>query len=92
MKGYRFITDDDTSKLCHHVSEILSRGWKLYGEPQMTFDKKGDVMRCGQAVKKDFSKKVFQKNQTIFNIINDKGEFYFVSSLYRKLFVKVIFG
>ena len=39
MKGYRFITDDDTSKFCHRVTEALSSGWKLYGEPKMTFDK-----------------------------------------------------
>ena len=40
MKGYRFITDDDTSEFCHRVKEALSSGWKLYGEPQMMFDKK----------------------------------------------------
>jgi Uncharacterized conserved small protein len=40
MKGYRFITDDDTSEFCHRVTEALSSGWKLYGEPKMTFDKK----------------------------------------------------
>ena len=41
MKGYRFITDDDTSEFCHRVTEALSSGWELYGEPKMTFDKKG---------------------------------------------------
>ena len=45
MKGYRFITDDDTSEFCHRVTEALSNGWKLHGEPQMTFDKKR-VMRA----------------------------------------------
>ena len=50
MKGYRFITDDDTSEFCHRVTEALSSGWKLHGEPKMTFDKKRGVMRCGQAV------------------------------------------
>ena len=50
MKGYRFITDDDTSKFCHRVTEALSNGWTLYGEQKMTFDKKRGVMRCGQAV------------------------------------------
>ena len=42
MKGYRFITDDDTSEFCHRVTEALSSGWKLYGEAKMTFDKKTD--------------------------------------------------
>ena len=40
MKGYRFITSDDTLEFCHRVTEALSNGWKLYGEPKMTFDKK----------------------------------------------------
>ena len=53
MKGYRFITDDDTSKFCHRVTEALSNGWTLYGEPKMTFDIKRGVMRCGQAVIKN---------------------------------------
>jgi len=71
VKAYRFITDDDTSKFCHRVTEALSNGWKLYGEPKMTFDKKRGVMRCGQAVvKRFFKEKVFKKNKTIFNIIN----------------------
>jgi hypothetical protein len=49
MKGYRFITNDDTSEFCHRVTEAISNGWKLYGEPKMTFDKKRGVMRCAQA-------------------------------------------
>ncbi len=49
MKGYRFITDNDTSEFCHRVSEALSNGWKLYGEPQYTFNIKTGKMRCGQA-------------------------------------------
>ncbi|MDC0404735.1 DUF1737 domain-containing protein, partial [Candidatus Pelagibacter sp.] len=27
MKGYRFITNDDTSKFCHRVTEAISNGW-----------------------------------------------------------------
>ena len=53
MKGYRFITDDDTSKFCHRVSEALSNGWKLYGEPKRIFDKKGTLIQI----------KKFQRNQ-----------------------------
>ena len=53
MKGYRFITDDDTSKFFHRLTEALSNGWSLYGEPKMAFDIKRGVMRCGQAVMKD---------------------------------------
>jgi len=68
VKGYRFITDDDTSKFCHRVSEALSNGWKLYGEPKMTFDKKRGVMRCGQAVVKDSSNKKYSKKIKLSSI------------------------
>ena len=69
MKGYRFITSDDTSEFCHRVTEAISNGWKLYGEPKMTFDKKRGVMRCAQAVIKKFtSQKVFQKDEAIIDI------------------------
>ena len=61
MKGYRFITDDDTSEFCHRVTEALSNGWKLQGEPKMTFDEKRRVMRCGQAVIKNAPKKNIPK-------------------------------
>ena len=47
MKGYRFITDNDTSDFCHRVTEALSSGWKLYGEPQYVFNNKTGKMRCG---------------------------------------------
>jgi len=56
MKGYRFITDDDSSEFCHRVTEALSNGWTLYGEPKMTYDNEKKIMRCGQAVIKESSK------------------------------------
>ena len=40
MKGYRFITDDDTARFCNRVTEVLSNRWKLYGKPKVTFKKK----------------------------------------------------
>ena len=61
MKGYRFITEDDTSIFCHRVTEALSNGWKLYGEPKMIYDSKRKVMRCGQAVIKNSPKKYSKK-------------------------------
>ena len=61
MKVYRFITDDDTEQFCNRVTEALSNGWRLYGEPKMTFDKKRGVMRCGQAVFKNVPKKKYSK-------------------------------
>ena len=46
MKGYRFITDDDTVDFCQRVTEALSNGWKLHGEPKMTYDEVNDMMAC----------------------------------------------
>ncbi len=53
MKIYRLLTEDDTSAFCHKVSEALSKGWELHGDPVMSFDVSRGVMRCGQAVTKE---------------------------------------
>ncbi len=52
-KIYRLLTEDDTSAFCHKVSEALSEGWELFGDPTYAFDHANGVMRCGQAVTKD---------------------------------------
>ena len=67
MKGYRFITNDDTSEFCHRVTEAISNGWKLYGEPKMTFDNERRIMRCGQAVIKK-TDKIYEKNMKLSTI------------------------
>lgn len=53
MKIYRLLTGDDASAFCHKVSEALSKGWELYGDPTYAYDHANGVMRCGQAVTKD---------------------------------------
>lgn len=53
MKLYRLLTEDDSSAFCHKVSEALSKGWELHGDPVMSFDAARGVMRCGQAVIKE---------------------------------------
>ena len=53
MKIYRLLTEDDTSAFCHKVSEALSKGWVLHGDPVMSLDAARGVMRCGQAVTKE---------------------------------------
>ncbi len=53
MKLYRLLTEDDTAAFCHKVSDALSNGWELYGNPTYAFDAANGVMRCGQAVTKD---------------------------------------
>ncbi|MFC3630364.1 DUF1737 domain-containing protein [Paracoccus angustae] len=49
---YRCITEDDTSRFCHRVSEALSKGWSLHGGPSMAFDPVKGAMRMAQAVTK----------------------------------------
>ncbi|MDB0046478.1 DUF1737 domain-containing protein [Candidatus Pelagibacter sp.] len=68
MKAYRFITSDDTSEFCHRVTEAISNGSKLYGEPKMTFDNKRGVMRCAQAVIKNASKKKYLNKMKLSSV------------------------
>ena len=53
MKAYRLLTGDDTAAFCHKVSEALSKGWELYGDPSYAYDAANGVMRCAQAVTKE---------------------------------------
>lgn len=53
MRAYRLLTGEDTSAFCHKVTEALSKGWVLYGDPAYAFDAATGVMRCAQAVTKD---------------------------------------
>lgn len=53
MIAYRLLTGDDTSAFCHKVTEALSRGWHLHGDPAYAFDAANGVMRCAQAVTKE---------------------------------------
>ena len=54
MQAYRLLTEDDTSAFCHKVSEALAKGWVLHGSPTMSFDAKRGVVRCAQAVVKEY--------------------------------------
>lgn len=54
MQAYRLLTEDDTSEFCHKVSLALSKGWALHGSPTMAFDAARGVMRCAQAVVKEY--------------------------------------
>ena len=54
MRAYRLLTEDDTSAFCHKVSEALAKGWSLQGDPTMTYDAGRGVVRCAQAVVKDY--------------------------------------
>ena len=53
MKAYRYLTGTDDAAFCHKVTEALNQGWELYGDPSMTYDKKREIVVCGQAVTKE---------------------------------------
>jgi len=53
MRAYRYLTGTDDSAFCHRVTEMLNRGWELYGAPTLTFDAARGIVICGQAVVKD---------------------------------------
>ena len=52
---YRLLTGQDNSDFCHKVTLALSKGWKLYGYPQYSYDSQSSKMRCAQAVVKNIS-------------------------------------
>ena len=53
MKLYRYLTGPDDASFCHRVSEAISKGWQLYGNPTLTFDPVQQRVICGQAVTKE---------------------------------------
>ena len=53
MKLYRLLNGEDSTEFCEKVSESLSKGWELYGDPTYSHDATVGVMRCGQAVVKE---------------------------------------
>lgn len=50
---YRYLAGPDDAAFCHRVSEALSLGWSLYGQPALTFDPTQGRVICGQAIIKD---------------------------------------
>ena len=52
---YRLLTGQDDTDFCHKVSLALSKGWKLYGDHQYSYDRQSSKMRCAQAVVKNIS-------------------------------------
>jgi hypothetical protein len=50
---YRYLTGPDDASFCHRVSEALSQGWQLYGQPTLTYDSEQKRVICGQAIIKD---------------------------------------
>ena len=60
MKLYRLITNPDDKEFCMKITELLNKGWKLYGDPTLTFNGKTPI--AGQALVKKIKGKKFSKN------------------------------
>ncbi len=43
---YRLLTGQDNSDFCHKVILALSKGWKLFGDHQYSYDSQSSEMRC----------------------------------------------
>ena len=56
MTQYKFITGPDDSKFCARITEFLNNGWKLYGNPTMSFG--GKTIIAGQAIIKEDAEKI----------------------------------
>jgi hypothetical protein len=50
---YRYLTGPDDVSFCHRVTQALSMGWILYGDPTLTFDSAKGRVICGQALTKE---------------------------------------
>lgn len=52
---YKLITGPDDSTFCARITEFLNGGWKLHGNPTMTYD--GKTVIAGQAIIKEDAEK-----------------------------------
>jgi hypothetical protein len=59
MKIYRLLTGPDDASFCHRVTEALSKGWELYGQPTLAYDREQRRVICGQAVVKEVDGKTY---------------------------------
>ncbi|MBS7537862.1 DUF1737 domain-containing protein [Ancylobacter lacus] len=53
MKLYRYLTGVDDSAFCKRVSAALNKGWRLEGNPTLTYDASRGRVICGQAIVKE---------------------------------------
>ena len=53
MNLYRYLTGRDDAAFCHRITELLNRGWQLYGSPTLTYDAETKQVVCGQAIIKE---------------------------------------
>jgi hypothetical protein len=62
---YRLLTGPDDVAFCHRVTEALSMGWMLSGDPSLTFDAKLGRVICCQAIIKDIEDAVYSPDMDL---------------------------
>jgi hypothetical protein len=65
MKVYRILTGPDDASFCHRVTEALSKGWVLHGDPALTYDAVKERVICGQAIVKEVEGESYSPDLTL---------------------------
>jgi hypothetical protein len=65
MIAYRYLTGKDDVAFCHRVTKALNRGWRLYGQPTLTFDAQRGEVICGQAIIKEIEGKTYEPDMQL---------------------------
>ena len=65
MKLYRILTGIDDASFCHRVTEALSKGWELYGDPTLTYDAEQKRVVCGRAIVKEVEGKTYSPDMKL---------------------------
>ncbi|WP_419907068.1 DUF1737 domain-containing protein [Hoeflea sp.] len=65
MKLYRLLTGPDDASFCHKVSEALSNGWELHGDPAYGYNNESEQMQCAQAVIKHVSGETYSPDMKL---------------------------
>lgn len=50
---YRLLSGPDDAAFCHRITEALSRGWSLRGNPALAFDAERKSVIVAQAITKE---------------------------------------
>ena len=62
MIAYRYLTGPDDAAFCHRVTDMLNKGWLLYGSPTMTYDAEKKRVICGQVITKDVPDRTYDSS------------------------------
>jgi hypothetical protein len=68
MIAYRYLTGPDDATFCHRVTEMLNKGWLLYGQPTLTYDAEQKRVICGQAITKDVPDRTYEPGMDLASI------------------------